>query len=156
MYQCWRKTTRNPVLPNQRPKLDICCTTFMFNKAFEKKWGRYVRSSKRHHADACLGAREGRIDPTEVRRRMGKMKVYFCGSIRGGRDDVEMYLRIVAKLQSFGTVLTEHVSKRELLDTGQSIPDTTIYCKRSTVFTVLSTLCWTYYTVLHIVLRATV
>lgn len=47
------------------------------------------------------------------------MKVYFCGSIRGGRDDVEIYLRIVTKLQSYATVLTEHVSKRELGDTGQ-------------------------------------
>uniref|UniRef100_A0A668VK57 2'-deoxynucleoside 5'-phosphate N-hydrolase 1 n=1 Tax=Oreochromis aureus TaxID=47969 RepID=A0A668VK57_OREAU len=38
------------------------------------------------------------------------MKVYFCGSIRGGRDDVHVYRRIVHALQSYGTVLTEHVS----------------------------------------------
>lgn len=53
---------------------------------------------------------------------MSSMKVYFCGSIRGGRDDVEIYLRIVTKLQSFATVLTEHVSKRELGETGQITP----------------------------------
>ncbi|TWW78511.1 2'-deoxynucleoside 5'-phosphate N-hydrolase 1 [Takifugu flavidus] len=47
------------------------------------------------------------------------MKVYFCGSIRGGRDDVELYLRIVTKLKSFATVLTEHVSHRELGDAGE-------------------------------------
>lgn len=48
------------------------------------------------------------------------MKVYFCGSIRGGRDDAELYHRMVAKLQSFATVLTEHVGRRELGDTGQT------------------------------------
>ncbi|XP_035848179.1 2'-deoxynucleoside 5'-phosphate N-hydrolase 1-like isoform X2 [Sander lucioperca] len=44
------------------------------------------------------------------------MKVYFCGSIRGGRDDVHVYRRIVQKLQSYGSVLTEHVSCSELTD----------------------------------------
>nr|XP_046257333.1 2'-deoxynucleoside 5'-phosphate N-hydrolase 1 [Scatophagus argus] len=47
------------------------------------------------------------------------MKVYFCGSIRGGRDDVVVYRRIVQKLQSYGTVLTEHVSSGELTDRGE-------------------------------------
>lgn len=49
----------------------------------------------------------------------GIMKVYFCGSIRGGRDDVHVYRRIVEKLQSYGTVLTEHVSSSQLSDRGQ-------------------------------------
>ncbi|XP_026209396.1 2'-deoxynucleoside 5'-phosphate N-hydrolase 1 isoform X2 [Anabas testudineus] len=44
------------------------------------------------------------------------MKIYFCGSIRGGRDDVNIYRRLVEKLQSYGTVLTEHVSSSELTD----------------------------------------
>lgn len=47
------------------------------------------------------------------------MKVYFCGSIRGGRDDVIVYQRIVQKLQSYGSVLTEHVSSEELSSKGQ-------------------------------------
>ncbi|XP_041802902.1 2'-deoxynucleoside 5'-phosphate N-hydrolase 1 [Chelmon rostratus] len=47
------------------------------------------------------------------------MKVYFCGSIRGGRDDVHVYRRIVEKLQSYGTVLTEHVSSSQLSDRGE-------------------------------------
>lgn len=41
------------------------------------------------------------------------MKIYFCGSIRGGRDDVHLYQKIVRKLQSYGTVLTEHVANTE-------------------------------------------
>ncbi|XP_050982807.1 2'-deoxynucleoside 5'-phosphate N-hydrolase 1 isoform X1 [Labeo rohita] len=38
------------------------------------------------------------------------MNIYFCGSIRGGRQDVNIYQRIVKKLQQYGKVLTEHVS----------------------------------------------
>ncbi|XP_010752162.1 5-hydroxymethyl-dUMP N-hydrolase [Larimichthys crocea] len=48
------------------------------------------------------------------------MKVYFCGSIRGGRDDVSLYRKIVNKLQTFGTVLTEHVSDEQLSDRGEA------------------------------------
>ncbi|KAK2824745.1 hypothetical protein Q5P01_021920 [Channa striata] len=47
------------------------------------------------------------------------MKIYFCGSIRGGRDDVHLYRRIVDKLRDYGTVLTEHVSSSELTDRGE-------------------------------------
>lgn len=47
------------------------------------------------------------------------MKVYFCGSIRGGRDDVTIYQRIIQKLQSYGTVLTEHVGSDALSSKGQ-------------------------------------
>lgn len=97
----------------------------MFNKVFEnvkKKRGGYFRSPIRHRADACPGARERRADLLQAGRRASGMKVYFCGSIRGGRDDVELYLRIVTKLKSFATVLTEHVSQRDLGDAGQNTP----------------------------------
>ncbi|XP_061194144.1 putative 2'-deoxynucleoside 5'-phosphate N-hydrolase 1 isoform X2 [Saccostrea echinata] len=40
----------------------------------------------------------------------GKHTIYFAGSIRGGRQDAELYLRIVSQLKSYGTVLTEHVA----------------------------------------------
>lgn len=48
------------------------------------------------------------------------MRIYFCGSIRGGRDDVHVYRRIVHALQSHGTVLTEHVSDQRLTERGES------------------------------------
>lgn len=48
----------------------------------------------------------------------GNMKVYFCGSIRGGRDDVELYGKIITELKKYGTVLTEHVSDQKLDATG--------------------------------------
>lgn len=37
------------------------------------------------------------------------MDIYFCGSISGGRGDVETYDRIVQELSNFGTVLSAHV-----------------------------------------------
>ncbi|XP_062851087.1 5-hydroxymethyl-dUMP N-hydrolase [Trichomycterus rosablanca] len=47
------------------------------------------------------------------------MNIYFCGSIRGGRQDVMIYQRIVKKLQTYGKVLTEHVSNRGLTEEGE-------------------------------------
>ncbi|XP_015255767.1 PREDICTED: 2'-deoxynucleoside 5'-phosphate N-hydrolase 1 [Cyprinodon variegatus] len=47
------------------------------------------------------------------------MKIYFCGSIRGGRSDQQLYQRIVQELQKYGSVLTEHVSSPELSDEGE-------------------------------------
>ena len=35
------------------------------------------------------------------------MKIYFAGSIRGGRDDVGLYEQIIEILNSYGEVLTE-------------------------------------------------
>lgn len=36
-------------------------------------------------------------------------KIYFAGSIRGGRGDAELYQEIIDELKTFGTVLTEHI-----------------------------------------------
>ena len=38
-----------------------------------------------------------------------KKKVYFAGSIRGGRQDAELYKRIIEYIQREHIVLTEHV-----------------------------------------------
>ncbi|XP_034377512.1 5-hydroxymethyl-dUMP N-hydrolase [Arvicanthis niloticus] len=45
--------------------------------------------------------------------------VYFCGSIRGGREDQALYARIVARLRRYGKVLTEHVADAELEPPGE-------------------------------------
>ena len=37
-------------------------------------------------------------------RRMSETEIYFCGSIRAGRDDVDLYAKIVDKLAAFGKV----------------------------------------------------
>eukprot|EP00727_Mastigamoeba_balamuthi_P007316 m51a1_g3204 putative nucleoside 2-deoxyribosyltransferase (153) ;mRNA; f:18877-19335 len=47
-------------------------------------------------------------------------QIYFCGSIRAGREDQPVYEAIVGHLErSFGPVLTAHVARRDVLD-GQA------------------------------------
>jgi nucleoside 2-deoxyribosyltransferase len=48
------------------------------------------------------------------------MKIYFAGSIRGGREDQELYLKIIEHLQSYGTVLTEHIGSKDLGKAGET------------------------------------
>jgi len=49
------------------------------------------------------------------------MKIYFAGSIRGGRDDRELYSRIIKLLSGYGAVLTEHVGNKNLSAMGQGM-----------------------------------
>jgi hypothetical protein len=48
------------------------------------------------------------------------MKIYFAGSIRGGRDDKELYLKIITLLGKYGKVLTEHIGLQTLSDLGET------------------------------------
>ncbi|XP_032876610.1 2'-deoxynucleoside 5'-phosphate N-hydrolase 1 [Amblyraja radiata] len=47
------------------------------------------------------------------------LRIYFCGSIRGGRGDAGIYSRIIGQLKRFGQVLTEHVGRPELSEKGE-------------------------------------
>jgi len=49
------------------------------------------------------------------------MKIYFAGSIRGGRDDAQIYFQIIEYLKSYGTVLTEHVGNPNLAQQGETL-----------------------------------
>lgn len=42
------------------------------------------------------------------------MKIYFGGSIRGGRDDAELYMQMIEATRQYGTVLTEHLGDKTL------------------------------------------
>jgi hypothetical protein len=55
------------------------------------------------------------------------MKIYFAGSIRGGRQDAALYYEIVQQLRTHGEVLTEHVGDSELDVLGQDIGDRQIH-----------------------------
>ena len=46
-------------------------------------------------------------------------KIYFAGSIRGGRVGADLYHRIISYIQSIDVVLTEHVGKSNLCLTEQ-------------------------------------
>ena len=50
------------------------------------------------------------------------MKIYFAGSIRGGRQDAELYLEIIEYLKKYGEVLTEHVGDQKLTSQGEGAP----------------------------------
>lgn len=47
------------------------------------------------------------------------MKIYFAGSIRGGRADKELYLQLIQHLQKHGNVLSEHIGDTKLTETGE-------------------------------------
>ena len=47
------------------------------------------------------------------------MKIYFAGSIRGGRYDKGEYLIIISYLKKFGKVYTEHVGNNKLSIIGE-------------------------------------
>lgn len=50
---------------------------------------------------------------------MKRLKIYFAGSIRGGRDDARLYQSIIAELSTYGDVLTEHVGSDLLTSIGE-------------------------------------
>lgn len=49
------------------------------------------------------------------------MKIYFAGSIRGGRDDAGLYGELIQLLQSYGEVLTEHIGDKQLSTHGEGL-----------------------------------
>lgn len=53
------------------------------------------------------------------------MKIYFAGSIRGGRQDAALYSQIIRRLKTYGSVLTEHVGATNL--TEEDLSDEAIY-----------------------------
>lgn len=55
------------------------------------------------------------------------LKIYFAGSIRGGREDAEIYTRLIRHLKCYGTVLTEHVGDVALLADEQSMSEEAIF-----------------------------
>lgn len=54
-------------------------------------------------------------------------KIYFAGSIRGGRVDAELYRRIIEYMQQSNVVLTEHVGSPHLNLMEQGKRDQDIY-----------------------------
>lgn len=56
------------------------------------------------------------------------MKIYFCGSIRGGRHLAATYSRMISLLQTYGEVLTEHLgSDEEIENKDRILSDRTIH-----------------------------
>jgi hypothetical protein len=54
-------------------------------------------------------------------------KVYFAGSIRGGRGDAALYRQIIQYIQRTDRVLTEHVGDLNLAAKEKGVKDRAIY-----------------------------
>lgn len=54
-------------------------------------------------------------------------KVYFAGSIRGGREDAELYRRIISYIQRTCIVLTEHIGRSDIFESERDLSDNDIY-----------------------------
>lgn len=54
-------------------------------------------------------------------------KVYFAGSIRGGREDAAVYKRIIDYINATDTVLTEHIGLGSLSVKARTKRMTSIY-----------------------------
>ena len=55
------------------------------------------------------------------------MKIYFAGSICGGRNDARLYERIIDYIKSYGEVLTEHIGYQSLTEKGDDEESSYIY-----------------------------
>lgn len=55
------------------------------------------------------------------------MKIYFGGSIRGGRDDAELYMQMIEEVRKYGTVLTEHLGDKTLSIQGEGVTNEFIF-----------------------------
>ena len=61
---------------------------------------------------------------------MNPKKVYFAGSIRGGRDDAKLYTELISYIKSKNAiVLTEHIGDNNLLKQEKSLTDKEIYLR---------------------------
>lgn len=55
------------------------------------------------------------------------MKIYFAGSIRGGRSYADLYKKIIVELENYGTVLTEHIGAKEVIELEMHKTDKQIF-----------------------------
>ena len=58
---------------------------------------------------------------------MNMKKIYFAGSIRGGRIDAELYGRLIKHMQKDNIILTEHIGSPHLNLMEQGKRDIDIY-----------------------------
>lgn len=56
-----------------------------------------------------------------------RKKVYFAGSIRGGRADADLYREMIAYIKKTADVLTEHVGKKDVFELERNVTDRDIY-----------------------------
>ena len=62
-----------------------------------------------------------------VEVELTRLKIYFAGAIRGGREDAALYAEIVSLLMEYGEVLTEHIGDVALTSASESRSDREIH-----------------------------
>ena len=55
------------------------------------------------------------------------MKIYFAGSVRGGRESAGDYNKIISALQKNHIVLTVHLGDSKLTSSGENLPESVIF-----------------------------
>jgi 2'-deoxynucleoside 5'-phosphate N-hydrolase len=55
------------------------------------------------------------------------VQIYFAGSIRGGRDDQNIYAAIIEQLRRYGKVVSEPVGDADVNLGGENAPDCDIH-----------------------------
>ncbi len=53
--------------------------------------------------------------------------IYFAGSIRGGREDVGLYHKLIEHMGSYGKVLTEHLGNANITASGEQLAANEVY-----------------------------
>ena len=61
-------------------------------------------------------------------------KIYFAGSISGGRNDAELYQRLIKMMQETDIVLTEHIGKPDYSTKNRTIEDEIAVYKQDTAW----------------------
>ncbi len=56
-----------------------------------------------------------------------KMKIYFSGSIRGGRDRASIYKQLIEKIKENGEVLTKQIGSKDIEKSEKDLSDKEIY-----------------------------
>ena len=54
-------------------------------------------------------------------------KIYFAGSIRGGREDAKLYQKIISHISKSDKVLTEHIGNPHIDSAEKGMTDQDIY-----------------------------
>ena len=55
------------------------------------------------------------------------MKIYFSGSIYGGRQKLDTYKKLISELSKYGEVLDEQVADEDVLIKEENIPDNEVF-----------------------------
>ena len=66
-------------------------------------------------------------DTDKTAAEVKRPRIYFAGSIRGGREDARLYRRLIEYLKKYGDVLTEHVGDPSLMSIEEAETDRYIY-----------------------------